>query len=114
LLVMMLSQPRVLMAMARDGMVPSSFFAAVHEKFRTPYKSTMLTGLFVAVVASLFPIGILSDTVNIGTLFAFVVVCAAVMIMRKTRPDVPRAFKTPMIGIVGPLGVLTNFGLMLS
>lgn len=114
LLVMMLSQPRVLMAMARDGMLPESFFGAVHAKFRTPWKSTILTGLFVAVVASLFPIGILSDTVNIGTLFAFVVVCAAVVVMRKIRPDVPRAFKTPFLWIVGPLGILTNFGLMLS
>jgi len=114
LLVMMLSQPRVLMAMARDGMVPKEFFSAVHEKFRTPWKSTILTGFFVAIVASLFPIGALSDMVNIGTLFAFVVVCGAVMIMRHTRPEVPRAFRTPLLWVVGPLGILTNFGLMLS
>jgi APA family basic amino acid/polyamine antiporter len=114
LLVMMLSQPRVLMAMARDGMVPKEFFSAVHERFRTPWKSTILTGFFVALTSSLFPIGILSDTVNIGTLFAFVVVCAAVMIMRRTRPDVHRPFRTPFLSVVGPLGILTNFGLMLS
>jgi len=114
LLVMMLSQPRVLMAMARDGMLPPGFFGAVHPKFRTPWKSTILTGVFVATMAGLFPIGELSNMVNIGTLFAFVVVCAAVMIMRRTRPDVPRSFKTPILPIVGTLGILSNFGLMLS
>jgi basic amino acid/polyamine antiporter, APA family len=114
LLVMMLSQPRVLMAMARDGMLPPSFFGAVHPRFRTPWKSTILTGIFVATMAGLFPIGELSNMVNIGTLFAFVVVCAAVMIMRRTRPDVPRSFRTPLLPIVGTLGILSNFGLMLS
>ncbi|MFI5119279.1 MAG: amino acid permease [Thermoanaerobaculia bacterium] len=114
LLVMMLSQPRVLMAMARDGMLPPSFFGAVHPRFRTPWKSTILTGIFVATMAGLFPIGELSNMVNIGTLFAFVVVCGAVMIMRKTRPDVPRSFKTPILPVVGTLGILANFGLMLS
>ena len=114
LLVMMLSQPRVLMAMARDGMLPPGFFGAVHPKFRTPWKSTIATGSFVLVMAGLFGIGALSDMVNIGTLFAFVIVCAAVMIMRRIRPDVPRAFKTPMLPLIGPLGILANFGLMLS
>jgi APA family basic amino acid/polyamine antiporter len=114
LLVMMLSQPRVLMAMARDGMIPPAFFGAVHEKFKTPWKSTILTGLVVALVGSLFSISFLSDMVNIGTLFAFVIVCGAVMIMRRTRPDVPRSFKTPFLAVVGPLGILANFGLMVS
>ena len=114
LLVMMLSQPRVLMAMARDGMLPPKFFGAVHARFRTPWKSTILTGVFVATMAGLFPIGTLSDMVNIGTLFAFTIVCAAVMIMRRIKPDHPRPFRTPFLFLVGPLGILANFGLMLS
>src|SRR3977135_3197012 len=87
LLVMMLSQPRVMLAMARDGLVPPSFFGAVHEKFKTPYKSTILTGSCVALMAAFLPIDILLDLTNIGTLLAFVIVCAAVLVMRKTNPN---------------------------
>jgi len=72
--------------MARDGMVPPSFFGAVHEKYRTPWKATILTGVFVAIGAAFLPLRILADLTNIGTLFAFVVVCAAVLIMRRTHP----------------------------
>jgi len=106
LLVMMLSQPRVMLAMARDGLVPPSFFGAIHEKFRTPYKSTMLTGFFVALMGGLLPLRILADLVNIGTLLAFVIVCAAVLIMRRTHPDAVRPFRvwgaplTPILGIL--------------
>src|SRR5207253_9938335 len=84
LLVMLLSQPRVLLAMARDGLLPESFFGAVHPRFRTPWKSTILTGLVVGSAAALLPLDILADMVNIGTLLAFLMVCAAVLIMRKT------------------------------
>src|SRR5215470_11845390 len=87
LLVMMLSQPRVLLAMARDGLLPRGFFGDVHEKFRTPWKSTILTGIFVATLAAFLPLRILAEMTNIGTLLAFVIVCAAVLIMRKTNPD---------------------------
>ncbi len=87
LLVMMLSQPRVLLAMARDGLVPKSFFGAIHEKFRTPYKSTILTGVFVALMSALLPLRFLAELTNIGTLLAFTIVCAAVLIMRKTHPE---------------------------
>jgi len=103
---MMLSQPRVMLAMARDGLVPQSFFGAIHEKFRTPYKSTMLTGFFVALMGGLLPLRILADLVNIGTLLAFVIVCAAVLIMRRTHPDAVRPFRvwgaplTPILGIL--------------
>jgi APA family basic amino acid/polyamine antiporter len=106
LLVMMLSQPRVMLAMARDGLVPKSFFGAVHEKFRTPWKSTILTGCFVALMAGLLPLRLLADLVNIGTLLAFVIVCAAVLIMRRTNPDAERPFRvwgaplTPIFGIL--------------
>src|SRR4030095_14396390 len=95
LLVMMLSQPRVLLAMARDGLIPPGFFGAVHERFRTPWKSTILTGIFVSTMAAFLPLRILSDLVNIGTLFAFVVVCIAVLVMRRTNPDAQRPFRVP-------------------
>jgi basic amino acid/polyamine antiporter, APA family len=114
MLVMMLSQPRVLLAMARDGLLPKSFFGAVHEKFRTPWKSTILTGVFVGSLAAFLPINILSDLVNIGTLFAFVVVCVAVLIMRKTHPNAKRPFRAPFVPLVPILGILTCLLLMFS
>jgi APA family basic amino acid/polyamine antiporter len=114
LLVMMLSQPRVLLAMARDGLIPESFFAAVHEKFRTPWKATILTGIFVSIMAGLLPLRVLAELVNIGTLFAFVVVCAAVLIMRRTNPDAPRPFRAPFVPLTPILGILTCTLLMFS
>ncbi|MDD5656960.1 MAG: amino acid permease, partial [Elusimicrobia bacterium] len=93
LLVLMLSQPRVFLAMARDGMVPESIFGAVHPKFRTPYKSTMLTGLVVGLLAAFVPLRVLAELVNIGTLLAFVIVCAAVLVMRRIEPGAPRPFR---------------------
>jgi len=114
LLVMMLSQPRVLLAMARDGLLPPSFFGAVHERFRTPWKSTILTGGFVALLGAVLPIRILSDLVNIGTLFAFVVVCAAVLIMRRTNPDAQRPFRVPFFPLTPILGILLCLVLMFS
>ena len=114
LLVMMLSQPRVLLAMARDGLVPTSFFGAVHEKFRTPWKATMLTGLFVAAMAAFLPLRILAELTNIGTLLAFVIVCAAVLIMRRTNPDAARPFRAPFVPLVPILGILSCLLLMFS
>ena len=105
LLVMMLSQPRVFLAMARDGLVPQSFFGAVHPKFRTPYKSTILTGFIVATLAAFVPLRILAELVNIGTLLAFVIVCAAVLIMRRTNPQAERPFRCPWVPIVPLLGI---------
>jgi len=114
LLVMMLSQPRVLLAMARDGLLPTSFFGAVHERFRTPWKSTILTGVFVSLLACFLPLSILADLVNIGTLLAFVIVCGAVLIMRKTNPDAERPFRAPL-GIFVPLaGIIICLILMFS
>src|SRR5207245_7752005 len=104
LLVMMLSQARIFLAMARDGLLPPKFFGAVHERFRTPHKSTILTGIFVATVAAFVPLRILAELVNIGTLLAFVIVCAAVLIMRKTTPDVDRPFRAPVVPLVPILG----------
>jgi APA family basic amino acid/polyamine antiporter len=114
LLVMMLSQPRVFLAMARDGLLPESFFGAVHPKYRTPHKSTILTGLFVATASALLPLDVLADMVNIGTLLAFVLVCAAVLIMRHTNPDAVRPFRAPLGPVVPVLGIITCLILMLS
>ena len=114
LLVMMLSQPRVWLAMARDGMVPESFFGAIHPKYRTPYKATILTGILVAIGAAFLPLRILADLTNIGTLFAFVVVCAAVLIMRKTHPDAERPFRAPFGWLTPVLGIVFCLVLMFS
>ena len=114
LLVMMLSQPRILLAMARDGLLPASFFGAVHEKFRTPWKSTILTGVFVSILASFLPLTILADLVNIGTLLAFVIVCSAVLIMRKTNPNAERPFRAPLGAFVPIAGIAICLLLMFS
>ena len=114
LLVMMLSQPRIFLAMARDGLLPPKFFAAVHPRFRTPWKSTILTGVCVATMGALLPLRILAELVNIGTLLAFVIVCAAVLIMRRTHPEVPRPFRAPFGMVVPILGILCCLLLMFS
>jgi len=114
LLVMLLSQPRVLLAMARDGLLSPKFFGAVHPKFRTPYKSTILTGIFCSLLAAFLPIGILLELVNIGTLLAFVIVCAAVLIMRRTHPEAERPFRVPLYPITPILGIITCSILMFS
>ena len=114
LLVMMLSQPRIFLAMARDGLLPTGFFGAVHERFRTPWKSTILTGLFVAAMGAFLPLRILAELVNIGTLLAFVIVCAAVLIMRRTHPEVHRPFRAPLGSVVPILGILCCLILMFS
>ena len=114
LLVLMLSQPRVLLAMARDGLLPPSFFGAIHERFRTPWKSTILTGVFVATLGGLLPLRILAELVNIGTLLAFVIVCGAVLVMRRTYPHVHRPFRAPLVPLVPILGILTCLLLMFA
>jgi APA family basic amino acid/polyamine antiporter len=114
LLVMMLSQPRVMLALARDGLVPKGFFGDIHPKFRTPWKSTILTGLFVATMAGLIPLSILAEMTSIGTLFAFVIVCGAVLIMRRTNPNAKRPFRAPLVPLVPILGILTCLLLMFS
>ena len=114
LLVMMLSQPRVMLALGRDGLVPNSFFGAVHPTWRTPWKSTILTGLFVASMAGFIPLSILAEMTSIGTLFAFVIVCGAVLVMRKTNPDAKRPFRAPLVPLVPILGILTCLLLMFS
>jgi len=114
MLVMMLSAPRVFLAMARDGLVPKSFFGDVHPKFRTPWRSTILIGCFVMLMAGFLPIDALLHLTNIGTLLAFVIVCAAVLVMRKTYPDAPRPFRCPWVPVVPILGILSCSLLMFS
>lgn len=114
LLVMMLSLPRVMLAMARDGLLPHGFFGAVHDKFRTPWKSTILTGLFVAAMAAFIPLRILAELVNIGTLLAFLIVCVAVLVMRKINPGAKRPFRCPFVPVVPILGILSCLLLMFS
>ncbi len=114
LLVGTLSQPRILLAMSRDGLLPESFFGAIHPRFRTPWKSTILVGFVVALAASVAPLGFLAELVSIGTLFAFLIVCAAVWILRTTSPELKRPFRTPALPVVASLGIFINGGLMLS
>jgi APA family basic amino acid/polyamine antiporter len=113
-LVTMLSQARILLAMARDGLLPAKFFAAVHERFHTPWKSTIVTGIFVGTTAALLPIDVLLTLVNIGTLLAFVIVCSAVLIMRRTHPDAQRPFRVPFVPLVPILGIAICLLLMFS
>ncbi len=108
MLVMLLGQTRVLYSMAKDGLLPKKFFAAVHPKFRTPYKNTIAVGLLAAIVGSVTPIDDIGKMVNIGTLLAFVIVCIAVMVLRNTNPDQPRPFRTPLVPFVPVMGILFN------
>jgi APA family basic amino acid/polyamine antiporter len=114
LLVMMLSAPRVFLAMARDGLVPKKFFADVHPRFKTPWKSTIAIGIFVAALSGLLPIDALLHLTNIGTLFAFVVVCTAVLLMRRISPEAKRPFRCPLVPLIPLLGIGTCLLLMLS
>jgi APA family basic amino acid/polyamine antiporter len=111
MLVMLLGQSRVFYSMANDGLLPP-LFSQIHPKFRTPWKSNLLLMVFVSLGAAFTPIARLGNLTSIGTLFAFVLVCIAVIIMRKKEPDLPRPFKTPMVPLVPILGVLVNLALM--
>ncbi|HVX87954.1 MAG TPA: amino acid permease, partial [Gemmatimonadales bacterium] len=104
-LVMLMGQPRIFYSMSRDGLLPP-IFGKVHPTFRTPYVSTIVTGLVAAVVAGIFPIGLLGELVSIGTLLAFVIVCGGIIVLRRTQPDLPRPFRTPMVPLVPILGIL--------
>ncbi|VVB87941.1 Amino acid permease [uncultured archaeon] len=107
-LVLLLSQPRIFYTMAKDGLLPG-IFSSVHPKFKTPYITTILTGIVAMVVAGLFPIEILGALVSIGTLLAFAIVCLSVLVLRRTQPDLPRPFKTPFVPWVPVLGALFSF-----
>jgi APA family basic amino acid/polyamine antiporter len=111
LLVFQLGQPRIFFSMARDGLLPRKF-AAVHPKFRTPHVTTILTGVVVGVTSMFTSIDEMVDLTNIGTLFAFVLVCAGVLILRRREPDRPRAFRTPFVPVFPILGILSCLYLM--
>jgi APA family basic amino acid/polyamine antiporter len=114
MLVMLLGQTRVLYSMANDGLLPKKFFGAIHPKFRTPYKNTILVGLLAAIVGSVTPIDDIGRMVNIGTLLAFVIVCIAVMVLRRTNPGQARPFRTPWVPVVPVLGIIFNGYMMLK
>ena len=105
ILVMLLGQSRVFYSMSRDGLLPAAF-SAVHPKYKTPYKANLFILILVGLFAAFVPGDIVGDMTSIGTLFAFILVCAAVIILRKTDPDLPRQFKTPLVPIVPILGII--------
>ncbi len=113
LYMLLLAQPRVLFAMARDGLLPR-WVAGIHPRYQTPHRMTLLCGIIVALVASLTPVEKLAYMCNIGTLFAFFLVCTGVLVLRFTRPTLPRPFSCPAGKLVSSLGALVSLGLMLS
>ena len=113
ILVMLLGQSRVFYSMSRDGLVPK-IFSDVHPKFKTPYKANLIFLLVVGAFAAFVPGDIVGDMTSIGTLFAFMLVCVAVIVLRKTDPDMPRAFKTPLVPLVPILGILVCGAMILG
>jgi basic amino acid/polyamine antiporter, APA family len=103
ILVMLLGQPRIFYTMAKDGLLPP-VFSKVHPKFKTPYISTILTGCVALILGGILPISILGELVSIGTLLAFTIVCVAIIFLRKSKPDIPRPFKTPLVPLIPLLG----------
>ncbi|MFJ3720055.1 amino acid permease [Streptomyces sp. NPDC090057] len=112
-MILLLGQTRVFFAMSRDGLLPR-FFSRVHPRFKTPHRPTILLGGIIAIVAGFTSLSELAELVNIGTLFAFVVVAISVIILRKTRPDLPRAFRTPWVPVVPIVSVCATLWLMLN
>jgi len=112
-MILMLGQSRVLFAMSRDHLLPPKL-GAVHPRYRTPYKITIVTGVIVAALAGFVPLGTLAELVNIGTLFAFILVSIAVIILRRTRPDLHRSFRVPLVPLIPILSVLASLYLMLN
>lgn len=111
ILVMLLGQSRVFYSMSRDGLLPK-LFSDIHPKYRTPWRSNLLFMAFVGCFAAFAPIQLVGEMTSIGTLFAFVLVSIGILVMRKTHPDLPRPFKTPLVPLVPILGILANLLLM--
>ncbi|MFF5366922.1 amino acid permease [Streptomyces sp. NPDC013187] len=112
-MILLLGQTRVFFAMSRDGLLPR-FFSHVHPRFKTPHRPTILLGVIIAILAGFTPLTELAALVNIGTLFAFVVVAIGVIILRKSRPDLPRAFRTPWVPVIPILSVCASLWLMIN
>lgn len=108
IMVLLMGQTRIFYAMSKDGLLPS-VFARVHSRFQTPYVTTLLTGAVAVVIAGLFPIGFIGELVSIGALLAFTMVSLSVLVLRRTRPDYPRPFRTPWVPVVPILGALLSF-----
>jgi len=104
MMVQLIGQPRIFFTMAKDGLLPGSF-SRVHPKYKTPHVTTIATGIGVAVAAALLPLGIVGELVSIGTLFAFVIVSAGVLVLRYTHPEIPRPFRTPLVPLIPVLGI---------
>ncbi len=113
IVVMLLGQSRVFFSMSKDGLLPK-LFSNVHPKFRTPWISSITVGTFVAALAASLPINVLDEMVSIGTLLAFVIVCAGVWLLRRRNPDLPRPFKTPWVPAVPILGIVISLAMMVS
>jgi APA family basic amino acid/polyamine antiporter len=112
-LVLLMGQSRIFFAMSRDGLLPSAL-ARVHPKFRTPYVTTIVSGVFAAILAAFFPIGVLLDVVNVGALLAFVAVCAGILVLRYRQPNVRRPFRAPWGPFISVMGLLFSVGMLAS
>jgi APA family basic amino acid/polyamine antiporter len=110
---MLLGQSRVFFSMSRDGLVPA-VFSEIHPKFQTPWRSNLLFFFFVAPFSAFLPLSVVGHMTSIGTLFAFVIVCAGVWVMRVKNPGAARPFKTPWVPLVPILGIVANFAMMYS
>ena len=113
ILVDLMAQSRVFYTMSKDGLLPP-VFARIHHRFRTPFLSNRLLCIFISLFAGFVPISVVGEMTSIGTLFAFIIVCVGVLILRKKQPDLPRAFKTPLVPWVPILGILTCAAMMFS
>ena len=113
MVVMMLAQPRIFLAMSKDGLMPR-WAGKVHPRFHTPHVSTLVTGVVVAMAAAFTPIGALGNLVSIGTLMAFVIVSMGIIVLRRTRPDLPRPFRMPLVPLLPIVSAIVSFALMLS
>jgi APA family basic amino acid/polyamine antiporter len=110
---MLMGQPRIFFTMSKDGLLPP-VFSKVHPKYKTPYISTIVTGAVAMVIAGVLPINILGELVSIGTLLAFAIVCIGIIILRKTKPDIHRPFRTPWVPLIPLLGAGICLAQMLS